>query len=225
MEARLGPQRAAGKARMGRKAAGIMAVHHGMHVGGWLHRPSRVAAASKAGAVSAVTALEASIAALRIGTGFLFLWAFFDKTFGWHYSTLPAKAWIHGGSPTKGFLASLNAGPFSSMFHSWAGQGWANWLFMIALLGIGLALVLGVGVRVAAVSGVLLVAFMWLAVWPLAQHATGGALTGSTNPIVDEHVMDALALIVLGVTAAGSRLGLGALWAKLPFVQRHGTLL
>jgi thiosulfate dehydrogenase [quinone] large subunit len=202
-----------------------MAVHHGVHVGGWLDRPTRAAAMSKAGAVSGVTALEASIAALRIGTGFLFLWAFLDKTFGWHYSTPPSNAWIHGGSPTKGFLASVNAGPFTSMFHSWAGQGWADWLFMLALLGIGLALISGVGLRIAAICGVVLVAMMWAAVWPLAQHATGGALTGSTNPIVDEHVMDALALIVVGVAGAGSRLGLGALWAKLPFVQRHRVLL
>ena len=202
-----------------------MAVHHGLHVGGMLHRPSRVAAESRTSAVAKVTALQASIAALRIGTGFAFLWAFLDKTFGWHYSTLPSNAWIHGGSPTKGFLASVNAGPFTSMFHSWAGQGWANWLFMLALLGIGLALILGVGLRVAAVAWVLLVALMWAAVWPLAQHTTGGALTGSVNPLVDEHVMDALALIVVGVAGTASRLGLGALWAKLPFVERHRALL
>ncbi len=62
-------------------------------------------------------------------------------------------------------------------------------------------------------------------VWPLAQHTTGGALTGSTNPLVDEHVIVALALIVVGVGGAASRLGFGALWAKLPFVQRHRALL
>jgi thiosulfate dehydrogenase (quinone) large subunit len=96
---------------------------------------------------------------------------------------------------------------------------------VLALLGIGLALILGVGLRIAAVGGVVLVALMWAAVWPLAQHATGGALTGSTNPLVDEHVMDALALIVVGVGGTASRLGLGAMWAKLPFVQRHRALL
>ena len=202
-----------------------MTVHHGTHIGGWLHRPSRVATASKTTAVSAVTPLRASIAALRIGTGFVFLWAFLDKTFGWHYTTLPAGAWIHGGSPTKGFLASVNAGPFTSMFHSWAGQGWADWMFMLALAGIGLALILGIGLRIAAVAGVLLVAMMWAAVWPLAQHATGGALTSSTNPLMDEHAMDALALIVIGVGGTASRMGLGALWARLPFVQRHQALL
>ena len=62
-------------------------------------------------------------------------------------------------------------------------------------------------------AGVVLVAMMWAAVWPLAQHASDGSLTGSTNPFVDEHVMVALALIVIGVEH-GSRLGLGALWAS-----------
>jgi thiosulfate dehydrogenase (quinone) large subunit len=61
----------------------------------------------------------------------MFLWAFLDKTFGLGYSTSSAHAWIHGGSPTKGFLASLNAGPFTTMFHHWAGQSWADWLFML----------------------------------------------------------------------------------------------
>jgi thiosulfate dehydrogenase [quinone] large subunit len=154
----------------------------------------------------------------------MFLWAFLDKTFGLGYSTQSAKAWINGGHPTKGFLGSLNAGPFTSTFHSWAGQGWCDWLFMIGLAAIGLALILGIGVRVAAVAGVVLVAFMWVATWPLAQHAADGSLTGSSNPIVDEHVMDALALMVVGFLGAGSRLGLGALWAKLPFVRDYPAL-
>ena len=153
------------------------------------------------------------------------MWAFLDKTFGLGYSTTTQHAWIHGGSPTKGFLTGVNAGPFTSMFHHMAGQGWADWLFMLGLLGIGLALILGIGLRISAVVGVVLVALMWAAVWPLAQHASDGSLTGSTNPFVDEHVMDALALIVVGVLGTSSRLGLGALWARLPFVSRHRALL
>lgn len=199
-----------------------MAVHE-THLRGWLR--SHHAAPAVKDTVPAVTAADYAVAALRIGTGFLFLWAFLDKTFGWGYSTSGQHAWINGGSPTKGFLSSLNAGPLTSMFHSWAGQGWADWLFMIGLAGIGLALILGIGLRVAAVAGVVLVAFMWVAVWPLAQHASDGSLTGSTNPLVDEHVMDALALITVGALGAGSRLGLGSLWAKLPVVRDHRALL
>src|SRR4029453_123675 len=40
-------------------------------------------------------------------------------------------------SPTKGFLGNVAVGPFESVFHSWAGAAWADWLFMIGLLGGG----------------------------------------------------------------------------------------
>jgi thiosulfate dehydrogenase [quinone] large subunit len=149
------------------------------------------------------------LAVLRISMGFIFLWAFLDKTFGLHYSTPSARAWIHGGSPTKGFLSSVEVGPFKSFFHSIAGDAWANWLFMLGLLGIGLALILGIGVRVAAVAGVILLALMWLAEFPPAQHTSAGALTMSTNPFVDDHFLDAVVLIVLAETNAGGVWGLG----------------
>lgn len=90
------------------------------------------------------TAQAYALASLRVLTGFVFLWAFLDKTFGLGYATASGKGWIDGGSPTKGFLGSVAAGPMESTFHSWAGDGWADWLFMLGLLGIGLAVMAGV---------------------------------------------------------------------------------
>lgn len=197
---------------------------HGIHVGGWF-RSHDVVPVTKDAAIASVSAREAVVTALRIGTGFVFFWAFLDKTFGLGYSTSAHNAWIHGGSPAKGFLASVNAGPFTSMFHHWAGQGWADWLFMLGLLGIGLALLLGVGLRIAAVAGTILVALMWFAVFPPARHAADGSATGSVNPFVDEHVMDALALFAVAAFGTASRLGFGAMWEKLPLVRRHRALL
>jgi thiosulfate dehydrogenase (quinone) large subunit len=162
-----------------------------------------------------------ALAVLRVATGFIFLWAFLDKTFGLRYSTPSAKAWIHGGSPTKGFLASVEVGPFQSLFHSIAGTWWANTLFMLGLLGVGVAVIAGVAMRAAAVAGVVLVTGMWLAEFPLAQHTSAGAPSGSSNPIVDYHFLYAVALIVLALTYAGSTWGLGKVWARLPFVHRH----
>ena len=172
-----------------------------------------------------VAARTTAIAVIRIGTGFMFLWAFLDKTFGLGYSTPASKAWIHGGSPTKGFLGSVAVGPFQSAFHSMAGTAWADWLFMLALLGIGMALILGIGLRMAAVAGIALVGMMWLAVYPPAQHTAVGAATGSSNPFVDEHVMDALALLAVAAFGTSSPLGLGAFWARIPLVHRHRALL
>jgi thiosulfate dehydrogenase [quinone] large subunit len=164
------------------------------------------------------------LAVLRIATGFVFLWAFLDKTFGLNYSTPSAKAWIHGGSPTKGFLSSVAVGPFESTFHSMAGTSWANWLFMLGMLGIGLALITGVGLRVAAGSGALILAMMWFAEFPFAQHTSTGAATGSTNPLTDYHFIYAVVLLVLAATYAGDYWGLGRIWARLPIVRNHAWL-
>ena len=53
--------------------------------------------------------------------GFIFLWAFLDKTFGLGVATPADKAWIAGGSPTTGFLSNAVQGPFATFFNSLAG--------------------------------------------------------------------------------------------------------
>jgi thiosulfate dehydrogenase [quinone] large subunit len=155
---------------------------------------------------------------LRIAIGFEFLWAFFDKTFGLGYATSAKDAWINGGSPTKGFLAGATVGPFQGFFRSMSGIAAIDWLFMVGLLGIGLALILGVAIRPAAVSGVLMLLMMYAAVWVPAKVA-GGQPTGSTNPVVDEHIVTIFALIVLAALATWGAGFLGRRWAALPVVQ------
>jgi len=176
------------------------------------------------GSMLTKTAAQA-LAVLRISTGFVFLWAFLDKTFGLGYATPSAKAWIHGGSPTKGFLSSVDVGPFQGTFHDLAGTSVANWLFMLGLLGVGVALIAGIGMRIAAGAATLMMAMMWLAEYPLAQHTSAGKPSGSSNPIVDYHFIYAVGTIVLALTYAGHTWGLGRRWAQLPFVQRHRWLI
>lgn len=158
------------------------------------------------------------LAVTRIATGFLFLWAFLDKTFGLHYSTgapvaevEPSLAWIDGGTPSQGFMTYATVGPLQETFASMAGTV-SDWLFMLGLLGTGVAVVLGIGLRVAAVAGTVMMLLMWAAEWPLLQ--------GSTNPLVDYHVVYALVLIVCATLLAGDTWGLGRWWARLPLVQR-----
>ena len=103
------------------------------------------------------------LAIVRVVLGVEFLWAFLDKTFGLGYATPAARAWVNGGSPTKGFLSRVAVGPLEGTFHAIAGAAWADWLFMAGLLGIGLALVFGIGLRIAAVSGTLMMLLMWAA--------------------------------------------------------------
>jgi thiosulfate dehydrogenase [quinone] large subunit len=165
------------------------------------------------------------LAVFRVVLGLEFLWAFLDKTFGLGYATPSARAWINGGSPTKGFLSRVAVGPFEDTFHTIAGAPWADWLFMVGLLGIGVALILGIGLRVAAVSGTVMMVLMWAAEWPLAKFTSAGEPSMSTNPIVDYHIIYALALIALAVTFAGHIWGLGKRWARLGFVQRNRWLI
>ncbi|MEV1074120.1 hypothetical protein AB0J15_19560 [Micromonospora parva] len=102
-----------------------------------------------------------------------------DKTFGFGYATPAAKSWVNGGSPTKGCLANVEVGPLQGFFHSIAGDAWANWAFMLGLLGIGLALLLGIGMRLAVAAAGVMMAMMWAAEWPLAQHTSAGKPSGS----------------------------------------------
>lgn len=153
------------------------------------------------------------IAVLRVAMGFVFMWPFLDKLFGLGYSTASDKSWISGGSPTKGFLSGVDVGPFQSLFQSFAGAWWANILFMAALFAIGLALILGVALRLAAAAGSLLLVMMWAASWPMAQFTSAGEATRSTNPFLDDHLVYAVVLVVLVIIGAGNYFGLGRWWA------------
>ncbi|MEU5548853.1 MULTISPECIES: DoxX family membrane protein [unclassified Micromonospora] len=197
-----------------------MTIHHGTRRS--IERP--LEHAEMPGAMLTVTAARA-LAVLRVATGLIFLWAFLDKTFGFGYATPAERAWINGGSPTRGFLANVEVGPLQSISHTIAGTWWANVLFMVGLAAIGVALVAGVGLRVAAASGTVMMALMWLAEFPLARFTAAGDPTGSTNPLVDYHLIYAVALIALAAAYAGHTWGLGRIWARLPFVQRHRWMI
>jgi thiosulfate dehydrogenase [quinone] large subunit len=164
------------------------------------------------------------LAVLRVVMGLTFLWAFADKMFGLGYTTKTAAAWIHGGSPTQGFLGHVQVGPAQSMLRSWAGTGWVDWLFMLALLGVGLALLLGIGMRLAAIAGTLLLASMWIAEWPLARSTSAGAATSSSNPLIDYHLIYLVVVIALAVFAAGDTWGFGRRWARSAVVRRYRWL-
>lgn len=160
-----------------------------------------------------------ALALARISLGLIFLWAFFDKLFGLGFatcrdaktdavSTLCDKAWLNGGSPTKGFLSFATKGPLEGFYQNLAGNGFVDLLFMGGLLLIGVALVLGIGMRLATVSGTLLVLMMWSA-----------ALPPENNPLLDDHIVYALLLMGLLYTNDQQKLGLRSWWVKQPLVK------
>ncbi|RIQ21278.1 DoxX family protein [Jiangella rhizosphaerae] len=177
------------------------------------HRTEPVTAAGADHPDVRPVALQYVLGLLRLALGWTFLWAFLDKTFGLGYATPSENAWIDGGSPTTGYLSGVE-GPFGDVFHDLAGNTWVDWLFMAGLLGIGLALVLGIGMRIAAVAGVLMLGMMYLASLPL-----------DTNPFLDEHLTEALMIVALALTYSGRYLGLGRLWERIPLVRRNRWLI
>lgn len=149
----------------------------------------------------------------RIGLGLIFLWAFLDKLLGLGLATKAAQAWVAGGSPTAGFLTNASKGPFGDFYHSLAGNPVVDWLFMLGLLGLGVALVLGIGVKIAGYAGSLLMLLLWAAVLPPANH-----------PFLDEHIIYALLLLGLAKSNAGDGLGLGRIWSSTALVQKYRFL-
>ncbi len=169
--------------------------------------------------------LARALAALRIAFGITFLWAFLDKTFALGFHTgydqegtlgrFGPAAWINGASPTEGFLTFgvPAANPFGGFFTSLAGQAWVDWLFMLGLLGIGVALLLGVAMRIGTAAGALMYAFMYAAVLPLEN-----------NPVVDDHLVGVIVMVVLALGAAGTTWGPGRWWNRTEVVTHHPVL-
>lgn len=150
---------------------------------------------------------------LRLAMGWTFLWPFLDKVFGLGFTTSADKSWLAGNSPTLGFLKFATQGPFSSFYQNLAGNALVDWLFMAGLLLIGASLILGIGIKVAAYSGSLMLFLMWTAALP-PEH----------NPFLDDHIVYIIILIGLAATRSGQYLGLGQWWSKTALVKKYSFL-
>jgi thiosulfate dehydrogenase [quinone] large subunit len=176
---------------------------------------------------------------LRLALGWTFLWAFLDKAFALGFSTgrvvdeagatvnidfFGDAAWINGGSPTAGVLGFALKGPFTDFYQTITGfqmteagptsAAWVDWIYMGSMLLIGLALILGIGVKLASIGGIAWMAIFYTAtaIWP--EH----------NPFVDDHVIGALVLAALFLANAGIYLGLGKVWQRTELVKKHPIL-
>ena len=164
---------------------------------------------------------------LRIAIGSVFLWSFLDKAFSLGFSTgrnpetgaidfFGPDAWINGGSPTDGFLqfGLHTKGFLADMYAALAGQTWVEWGYMLSMLLIGLALILGIGARAAAVGGI---------VW-MAMFYTASAIWPEHHPFVDDHVVYGIVLAGIAYVGAGRYVGLGRWWESTSLVRRFPVL-
>ncbi|MCA9329729.1 hypothetical protein KDA11_03725, partial [Candidatus Saccharibacteria bacterium] len=122
-------------------------------------------------------------------------------------------SWLNGGSPTSGFLENATKGPFAQLFQNLSGNILIDGLFMMGLMLIGLALITGIGVRVAVTTGSLLMFMMW-----------ASALPPSTNPLLDEHIVYILVLLTIGFANKYQKWGLGRWWSGTSLVRRYPFL-
>ncbi len=158
---------------------------------------------------------QISLGLIRLGVGWALFWSGLDKVFGLGHPTTPEQSVLAGASPTKGLLLyGLPAdAPAAALLKPLAGNPVADTLFLLATLGAGLALILGVGTRLAAVGGAVLMLNLWFASLPLEY-----------NPFLDQHLFYAIGLISVLAFDSGRYLGLGTVWRRLPFVRTQPWL-
>ena len=131
-----------------------------------------------------------------------------------HPAITDDEIWVLSASYKLAEEGIFGSDMFAGFYNAIAGNALINVLFMVGLLGIGLALILGIGMRVAAISGTIMYVMMWAAELPIV-----------TNPFLDDHLTGAMTLIVLALTAAGATWGLGTWWAHQSFVQKNRWLI
>ena len=150
---------------------------------------------------------------IRILLGFIFLWAAIDKIFGFGFNTPPEEAWMAGVSPTFGYLKFATYGPFAGMMQGMAGNPVVDVLLVGGQLMIGIALLLGIGVKVAGYSGALMMLLIYLSRFP-----------SEFNPLIDEHIIYGILLIGLTQVKVGKLFGLGQFWSQTEVVQKYPIL-
>ncbi|MBI3088709.1 MAG: DoxX family protein [Candidatus Colwellbacteria bacterium] len=132
---------------------------------------------------------KVSLFLLRVGIGWLFFYAGITKVLD---SAWSAEKYLVGAKTFPGFyqwLASPGVLPMTNLLNEWG------------LTLIGAALILGIFVRLASLAGVVV---MLLYYFP----ALAFPYPNPHSYIVDEHIIYALALLVLSTSRAGKVWGL-----------------
>jgi thiosulfate dehydrogenase [quinone] large subunit len=189
------------------------------------HQPSAdgTVVLDERGRVRVPRAAAVVAALLRIGLGLLYLWAFLAQGFGitytnkgpevagapveygWYFAVDSSKGWISSGfshSPTAGYVDGSMHGPLAFIAQGLpTGVDDLGWMFAIG--GLGIALTLGIAMRIAGWGGFALNILIWFSAFP-----------PTSNPLLDgEHMAFALALLLLMFLHAGNHWGIGRWWS------------
>jgi thiosulfate dehydrogenase [quinone] large subunit len=139
--------------------------------------------------ITMTTKSDILVTITRVSFGWIFFWAFIDKAFGITAGTIES-GYFGGKSPTGYFLGVMAAeNTFGDIFGPMGGNAIVDFLFMFGLLGVGISLLLGIGRKIAGVSGALLMFMMWASQLPLAN-----------NPFMDDHLIYMFLFLIFGFT-------------------------
>ena len=72
----------------------------------------------------------------------------------------------------------------------------------------------GIGTRIAAIGG---------AIWMVIFYSAA-AIWPENNPLIDDHIIEAVVLIGIAYVGAGRFLGLGNWWRKTSLVKKYPVL-
>src|SRR4051794_18962081 len=140
-------------------------------------------------------AARKALAALRIAFGLTFLWAFFDKLLALGYSTgaVLNEQGVKTGIDFFGKDAWIHDGNPTLGFLKFGASGPFKEFYN-------------------SIAGFVMYLMMWsVALWP------------ANNPVLDEHILGALSMVVLGLTYAGDTWGVGASWGRSRWSAASGS--
>lgn len=145
-----------------------------------------------------------SLFLLRIGIGWLMFYAGITKILNPNFSA-------------AGYLGTAKTFPnIYQWLASPANIGWINFVNEWSLTLLGISLILGIAVRFSSILGAVLMLLYYFPVltFPYVAHSY----------IVDEHIVYALALLVLAATRAGRVYGLENWCSNLPICSKFPQL-
>ncbi len=158
-------------------------------------------------------------AILRVAVGTIFLTAGVQKAF-LSTETFDAAGFLKFATAGTPILAAPVEGviynPTNAFWVSLAGNAalmpFINWMVVFGQIAIGLALILGIGTRFAAIMGTLQMLFFFVAAWEF-EHG-----------IVNQHLTYALVTGFIGYIGAGRYYGFDGLIEKLAVVRQTPQL-
>jgi len=153
-----------------------------------------------------------ALAVFRIMIGWLLLWGFIDKMFGFGFQTPAGQGVIDGGSPSS-FITYADGGILADVYNTLAGNMAADVLLMAGLLILGITLMVGIASKLTTIFTAVFLVIMYT-LW----------MPPSDNPLIDSHIVMAVGMVATYYLGGFEKLSLNGWWKSTPIVERFPIL-